>query len=440
MNFEEKSNKGLWRLVLSGASGILALKIFSLGMGFLINVMFARLLGAKDFGAYAFALSWAGLLGVPAVMGLDCFLVRKISIYNNQSEWCLMRGALSWANKISWITSFSIGGLAILGAFILKNQMKPIVFETFCIAMLLIPLTTSARIRQSALQGLNKITLGQMPEQIIFPIFFMAFSAYIWLFWPENFSPQTVMGLRLTAVGIVFLIGVWMLKNFLPDNVKSTIPQYKTGTWFKIAFPMMWIGGAHVINSYCDSIMLGAFIGSTEVGLYTIAVSGAFLVVLGILGINTALSPIIASLCSSNNMEKLQEVVEKGARWSFLSGLIIGILLVVFGYWFLLVFGEEFTQAKSALNVLVIGNIFMSLMGTAAVVLVMSGKERIALKGFGVGATLNIILNALLIPKWGMEGAALATATSITVCYIFLTLAAFRELKIQTLPFIGFLK
>ena len=86
VNFEEKSNKGLWRLVLSGASGILALKIFSLGMGFLINVMFARLLGAKDFGAYAFALSWAGLLGVPAVMGLDCFLVRKIYI-NNMVRW-----------------------------------------------------------------------------------------------------------------------------------------------------------------------------------------------------------------------------------------------------------------------------------------------------------------------------------------------------------------
>ena len=127
-------------------------------------------------------------------------------------------------------------------------------------------------------------------------------------------------------------------------------------------------------------------------------------------------------------------------RVQFQTILIIGILLAVFGYWFLLVFGKEFTQAKSALSVLVIGNIFMSLMGTAPAVLVMSGKERIALKGFGAGATLNIFLNALLIPKWGMEGAALATATSITVCYMYLWLATFRELKIQTLPFIGYLK
>ena len=139
-------------------------------------------------------------------------------------------------------------------------------------------------------------------------------------------------------------------------------------------------------------------------------------------------------------MEKLQEVVEKSARWTFLSGLIIGILLVIFGYWFLLVFGIEFTQAKSALNILVIGNIFMSCMGTVPVVLLMTQKERIAMKCFGAGAALNIVLNALFIPQWGIEGAALATATSITVCYMFLTWVAYRELKIQTLPFLRFSK
>ena len=139
-------------------------------------------------------------------------------------------------------------------------------------------------------------------------------------------------------------------------------------------------------------------------------------------------------------MKKLQEVVEKSARWVFVSGWIVGILLMIFGYWFLLIFGIEFIQAKSALNILVIGNIFMSCMGTVAVVLLMTGKERIAMKCFGAGAALNIVLNALFIPQWGIEGAALATATSITACYMFLTWVAYRELKIQTLPFLRFSK
>lgn len=438
MGIEKNSNKGLWKLVATGASGTLALKIIALGLGFIINVILARLLGVKGFGAYAFSLAWAGLLGVPAVLGLDNFLVRKISIYHNQREWNLMRGALSWANKISWISSFTLGGIAFLGAWILKSHMEPAVFETFCIAMLLIPLTTSARIRQAILQGLNKITLGQMPEQIIFPILFIAFSSSLWLFSAENFSPQTVMSLRVSAIGIVLLFGIFLLRKVIPENVKSATPEFKTNEWFKIATPMMWMSGAHVINSYCDSVMLGAFRSSTEVGLYTVATSGAFLVVMILAGVNTSLSPIVAALYSNNNMEKLKEVVEKSARWTFLSGLIIGILLVVFGHWFLLVFGKEFTQAKSALNILVMGNIFMSCMGTVAVVLVMTQKERLAMKGFGAGAALNIVLNALFIPQWGMEGAALATATSITVCYMFLTWVAHKELKIQTLPVIRF--
>ena len=195
-----------------------------------------------------------------------------------------------------------------------------------------------------------------------------------------------------------------------------------------------------MINSYCDFIMLGALRGSAEVGLYTVATSGAFLVILILAGMNTSLSPIVAALYSKNNMKKLKEVVGKSARWAFFSGLIVGILLVIFGYWFLLVFGIEFIQAKSALNILVIGNIFMSYMGTVAVVLLMTGKERIVMKGFGVGAALNIVLNALFIPQWGMDGAALASATSIILCYMFLTWVAYRELKIQTLPLLRFSK
>ena len=104
MDIEKNSNKGLWKLVASGASGTLALKIISLSLGLLINIILARLLGVKGFGAYAFSLAWVGLLGVPSVMGLDSFLVRKISVYHNRREWNLMRGALTWANKNSFIS------------------------------------------------------------------------------------------------------------------------------------------------------------------------------------------------------------------------------------------------------------------------------------------------------------------------------------------------
>ena len=84
------------------------------------------------------------------------------------------------------------------------------------------------------------------------------------------------------------------------------------------------------------------------------------------------------------------------------------------------------------------GNIFMSLMGTAPVVLLMTDHERITMKGFGLGAALNIALNASFIPKWGMEGAAFATVISIIICYIFLTWVAYKELKVKTFPLLHF--
>jgi O-antigen/teichoic acid export membrane protein len=71
-------------------------------------------------------------------------------------------------------------------------------------------------------------------------------------------------------------------------------------------------------------------------------------------------------------------------------------------------------------------------MGPVGVVLIMTGHERDAALAIGVSAVLNLILNAILIPGWGMEGAAVATAASTVVWNILMAIALYQRSGIHS--------
>ena len=109
--------------------------------------------------------------------------------------------------------------------------------------------------------------------------------------------------------------------------------------------------------------------------------------------------------------------------------------LLVFGQRFLLIFGAEFTTGRAALSILSAGQLINVAMGAVGLLLVMTGHERDAAKGIGIGALLNIILNALMIPRWGLEGAAIANAGSIIAWNVLLALWVYRRLGIDATAF-----
>jgi O-antigen/teichoic acid export membrane protein len=105
--------------------------------------------------------------------------------------------------------------------------------------------------------------------------------------------------------------------------------------------------------------------------------------------------------------------------------------LILFGYWFLLIFGPDFTRGKLALVILSLGHMTAIAMGPVALLLIMTGHERDAAKSVGICALLNVALNASYIPIWGIEGAAFATATSNVLSSLLMLRFVYKKLGIQ---------
>jgi O-antigen/teichoic acid export membrane protein len=295
----------------------------------------------------------------------------------------------------------------------------------------MLPIMALRNLRLATMRGLHYILIGLIPEHIVAPLLVITLTVLAYFVLGENLTAAWAMGMRLFAVAITLTIGIGILNRVLPVAAKEANPEYKTQVWIRSALPLAFLGATYIINTQADSLMLGAIRGSEEVGLYLPVSKGAQLINFVTVAANTVLAPTIASLYSIGNRKKLQRIIAKGTRIVFGVALVLTLGLVIFGRWYLLLFGAEFTAGYYALSILCFGQLVNA--GTCAVshLLVMTKYERLTAFSDGGGAILNVVLNAFLIPLWGIEGAAVATSVSLIIVNITNTFIVQKKLNIN---------
>lgn len=431
-----KGGEGSLRMLLVRAtSGSFALKLANMSLALVTSVILARLLGAAGFGAYSFALAWVNLLVIPTTLGFGRLLVREVAVYRDRSEWRLLRGLLLRANQIVLPFSIVVALVAAVVAHALAGRMETQVLYTFYIAMALLPLTALINVRRTTMQGLRRIVSGQVPESVVRPVLVIALVGIAYLVLGDRLSTPWAMAANVLATAITFLLGAVLLRRSLPQPVREQPAVYRTRAWMRGALPLLIVTGMYVINSRTDVIMLGMIAGAEATGIYTVATRGAELITFILMAANLALGPTVASLYAAGELDRLQRLVTMSSRLILLASFPLALGLILFGHWFLLVFGQEFTQGGMALAILSVGRLFSATMCAVGLLLVMTGHERQAAIGVGVGAALNVALNAALIPPLGIEGAAIATATSTVVLNLLLAVWVYRKVGIYPTAF-----
>ncbi len=417
--------------LFKGSVGIIALRVISRGLAFIISLIFARLLGAKGYGIYVYSLGWICFLFVPAVLGFDRLLIRDISVCKTREDWPLMRGLIKFSQQATLSFSFILVAVAVFISIGFGITSDPVFMRTFFFALILIPLSVLITLKQSILRGLEKVVLGHVPEMLIKPFSLLACLLLIYILgYKEILSPSMAIIITVFA-SLISLYSVYIiLKRKLPSHINDAAPIYNIKAWIKSALPLSLIGGMLVINSQTDIIMLGAIKGPKETGIYSIANAFAGLITFVLISVNAALAPSIASLHAERNMLKLQNKITLSARLIILLSLPIGIILIFFGKVFLSIYGTDFAIGLSSLRILCIGQLVNASVGSVGLLLIMTGHERDSAWGIGLGAIANVILNFLLIPPWGIDGAAIATSSSMVIWNIILMWFVWKRLGI----------
>ncbi len=411
--FLRDKTSSLKHRLIRGAAGAFGLRISYTGLTFVASILLARLLGASDFGAYNYAVTWAYLLSIPATLGLDNFLVRQIAVYQTQSAWGLLRGLWQWTNQIVLLISVSLA-LTIVGlVWSLGGSSESRFLIAFSVAMGFIPIAALRNLRQGAMRGLHHISKGFVPEMLYAPSLLIIAIACAHFLLQDRLNAVWVVGMYVISAAISLAIAGQMTDRALPEVVKEATPEYQAGVWLRSALPFMFLVSTFFINDRIDILMLGAMKGAEEVGIYVPVNRGAQLIVSIIMAVRVAMEPTVASFYTQGKIKELQQVITKGARAILLVSLPVAGGFILFGHWYLLLFGAEFTRGKNALMIFCAGQLVTAAMGLPGALLNMTGHERHVAITSGASAVLNFMLNALFIPRWGVEGAAAATVISI---------------------------
>lgn len=194
--------------------------------------------------------------------------------------------------------------------------------------------------------------------------------------------------------------------------------------------------GAQTLGGNMDVIMLGFLRTDAEVGIYRMALITGSLLGFGLQSINAIILPRVATLYRKGNLMELRILLRHTSRISLALTSVIFLMLIIGGKWIIVnLFGSGYEAAYPALLIIGAGQLISAICGSVMLLINMTGNENAALRGTIGFALANIGLNSILIPPFGPEGAAAATAVSLIILNIYLWNIAWRRLGLNTLPF-----
>jgi O-antigen/teichoic acid export membrane protein len=402
------------------------------GLTYVSQLLIARLAGATSYGYYAYALAWVTILAYVAALGFDVSLLRLIPGYRATEQWGLARGALRYAERRGAIAA---GAIVLIGASLLWISRASLPAEqvrTFFFALALIPLWSLLWVSSAAVRAFGGVVAALAPDRIVRDGGLVVVLGLLMFLPGLKFSASTVM-LLTVACSLLGLLSVRVaLHRWRPRAVAAAVPEYAAVAWRLTALPLVLISVAETLLNRTGVVLLGWSGQTIAAGVYALAFNLAMTVMLPRTAVNALFAPLVSELSARGDHQGLQFVVTRTALWTLVSGLCIGLPLMVLAEPLLSWFGPDFVRGATAMRVLLFGQIVASAFGPQMFLMTMTGNERMAAVLLIGSALLNGVFGVLLIGGMGLTGAAIATSGALVVWNV--AMAAFVWWGLGVIP------
>ncbi|MEO0836507.1 MAG: flippase [Cyanobacteria bacterium J06642_3] len=413
--------------LVKGTAVALLLQLSGIAALYTMQVLLARWMGASQYGVYEYLISIATFLGFLAALGLPNCLLRFIPKYSVEEDWGKLRGIIwgSWRYVFLSGVAISLISLALLFSWDIKQS--DIALTSFLLGIGTIPLQALVRHQREMSRGIKRMTLAYLPSSIMFPLLLIAGAFY----YRHQLSSSKAIAITWLSLVLILALQLWIFNQQLPSQCYQIEAEYSRKEWFAMALPLLFNDSAMVVLSQTDTIMIGAMLGTFQVGIYGAAFKTAAGVSFILAGVNAIAAPMFATLHAQGDYAGLQKLTSAVARWMFYPTLMLALLLIIFGDRVLGLFGAEFIAARWSMTILILGQLVNVGAGSVGYLMQMTGHHRQCAYVLGFSAVLNLILNGILIPKFGILGAAIATATTMALWNIWLHQLVVKHLDIR---------
>ncbi len=414
------------------AIGTFLLKVFARATGFIVTFVLARLLGAEGLGTYFYALSLTKLISVIGVPSLRGLVIQRVAAYRSSEDWSLTRGFLRCMRQAGLIVAMTFAACAALIAWIFVGDSASDMQITFFVAILMLPFLALLHLGVATLEGLNHVTLSQVPLLAVRPILFMAILLGLFFALGAERTPAVAMAAQLLGTLLAMLLALYLVRQRIPHEIRSAAPAYETKQWSRGAVPFLITGALIVVNQQAGILLLGALKDPVAVGIYRPASTMAMLIMFGAEAVTMAIRPAIARRFVTGRVDAIQRLATYGARAGFSIALLGAAVAIAFSDWILGIFGPEFVAGTTPLAILCMGRVAFAMLGMPASFLDMTGHQSSTARGLAIAVTINVVLCLALIPLFGVNGAAIANTVGLLLRNVLLMLQARRRLGVDS--------
>jgi len=289
----------------------------------------------------------------------------------------------------------------------------------FIIFALALPGAAVLRVSAAATRVSQDLRASVVIEDFGRPFLFAVIAVF--LLWRGMGVLGAAIAVSLSFLLMAFPARVWARKWFphTPDGRPKGEPIASARTLVRYSVPMALAGTVGVTMTWFDRLLVGFYLPIEAAGWYQVAAqaSGAFAVVVG--AFNAIFTPMIAGLLVRGERERLEELFRVATKWGALA-VLPGAALCLAAPEAALgsIWGADYLPAAAPLVILTCGQLVTVGTGAVGYLLMMSGHPNLWL-GLSLGALgADVLLNVLLIPRYGLVGAAAATAMSVAVLFI----------------------
>jgi len=394
-------------------------KVIILSMSFLTSVLMARIAGPEIFGQYAYITSFVALFIPLCGMGLNNITTKYFVKYPKHSHHHLLTALL--LRFFGALTCITIGSISayflgstneelsyIITLLVLQSFSLFYLVEYYFLAKRQVIYTLKIRLIVIVLTSIAKIVV-------------ILNGAHL-------FALVIVHGIEFSAIGLSYITLYYRQDRHKQRQIPKAVNKLSLFSFFHKGKWLLFSGVAAALYLKIDQVMLANFHGAEQVAYYAAAAKlSEFWYIFPIL-IANAYNPKLIEL-KLKNAKEYKNFLLKMLSFMIASALAVSLIMYnISSPLIILIYGENYQTSASILNIHIFATLFIFQRAILSKWLIVEKHYHFSLLSTGVGATVNIILNLLLIPSYGGIGAAWATLISYMVAS-FLSLAITKQTR-----------
>jgi O-antigen/teichoic acid export membrane protein len=376
--------------------------------GLILLPILTKTLGPELYGVFALIVISITMLTPLCTLKLDFAIIRFLSHEQNYAK--VSRGVISVFIFTSIVALIITTGVLLFSQVIASNLFGSIEYKPYLIlASPLIFISSLNQVMREYFRAFERMNL-YASLSVIQTICEIILTTYAII------SGYGISG-AIISLGIVRAI-IWIVSlYFVTRNIDIVSPSLKTiQPYFGFSLPLLPIAIGHLLISIGDRYIIGIYLGAGDVGIYSASYSIAVLLAFFYAPIPIVLFPVITRLFESQQINELKIHLEYSQKIFLLFSIpsLFGLVTLSKPILYTLT-STDYVRGHAVIPIIALATILYSLSDINNQILTLFKKTKISALIHSASAIINILLNIIMVPIYGLSGAAIATLITFTI-------------------------